>query len=72
MSSPLFICRASAVLPYLYNLLFNSLVIPDCMSIPPREEWELMLGKAERKAVEILNNYERKCKEIEVNNQFSA
>jgi len=40
------------------------------MSIPPREEWERMLEKAEQKAKEILSKYEKKCKDIEVINQF--
>lgn len=39
------------------------------MSIPPREEWERMLQKAERQAMEILSKYEKKCKDIEVIDQ---
>lgn len=38
--------------------------ITDCMSIPPREEWERMLEKAERQAEEMLSGYEKKCKEM--------
>lgn len=34
------------------------------MSIPPREEWERMLEKAERRAEEMLSGYEKKCKEM--------
>ena len=34
------------------------------MSIPPREEWERMLEKAERQAEEMLSGYEKKCKEM--------
>ena len=34
------------------------------MSIPPREEWERMLEKAEQQAEEMLSGYEKKCKEM--------
>lgn len=34
------------------------------MSIPPREEWERMLEKAEQQAAEMLSGYEKKCKEM--------
>lgn len=38
--------------------------VTDCMSIPPREEWERMLEKAEQQAEEMLSGYEKKCKEM--------
>lgn len=38
------------------------------MSIPPREEWERMLQKADEKAKEMLAKYEKKCTELEVYN----
>jgi len=38
----------------------------NCMTIPPREEWERMLEKAERQAKDILSKYEKKCKDIEL------
>lgn len=38
----------------------------NCMSIPPREEWERMLEKAEQQAEEMLSGYEKKCKEMKL------
>lgn len=37
-----------------------------CMSIPPKEEWERMLQKADEKAKEMLAKYEKKCTELEL------
>ena len=48
--------------------VLNFVAVTDCMTIPPREEWERMLEKAERQAKDILSKYEKKCKDIEVIN----
>lgn len=43
---------------------YRTFYVTDCMSIPPREEWERMLEKAEQQAEEMLSGYEKKCKEM--------
>lgn len=57
---------------FFLKIVLNFVTVTDCMTIPPREEWERMLEKAERQAKDLLSKYEKKCKDIEVINQSSS